>query len=297
VSGHRHGGGDKSDHDHRHDHGHEHGRGPLAAVGGESLARGAGRGRLLYLDAPSGLAGDMIVASLVDLGVPEQVLRDALAGFELGSYQLQLERVLRSNIAGLRFVVSVDAVQPSRDYQTIVRMLEAVTTLTAAARSLALRAFEILARAEAQVHACALEAVHFHEVGAVDSIVDIVAAAVAFDYLGAEVQCSPLPLGRGSTRSAHGVIPLPAPATVLCLANVPTYDPGIAAPSSSRRPAHVSSPPSRAALAVGRPSVRSAWAWVPARRSGPIGRICCARCSARRIRTRLGTTAARGGRW
>jgi uncharacterized protein (TIGR00299 family) protein len=104
--------------------------------------------------------------------------------------------------------------------------LNSATTLTAGARALALAAFEKLGRAEAQIHGTTLEHVHFHEVGAVDSIVDIAAAAIAFDYLGARVVCSPLPMGRGTTRSAHGVIPLPAPATVLCLTGLPTYDAG-----------------------------------------------------------------------
>jgi len=184
---------------------------------------------VLYLDAGSGLAGDMIVAALLDLGVPEAALAEGLAGVGIDGYSLHHSRVLRSSLSGRHFDVRVDTQQPARDYRSIVALLMAASSLTDGARALALRAFEILAHAEAQVHACPVDAVHFHEVGAVDSIVDITAAAIAFDYLNAEVVCSPLPLGRGSTRSAHGVIPLPAPATVLCLSGVPTYDPGLAA--------------------------------------------------------------------
>jgi uncharacterized protein (TIGR00299 family) protein len=245
------------DHDHAHDHGHahshehehphgaDHTHAPDAAhhshpdanhpdptcspPAREPLPRGAGRGRVLYLDAGSGLAGDMIVAALLDLGLPESELQTALAGLDVRGYRLQVQGVLRSSIAARRFVVHVDAPQPPRDYATIVGLIESADSLSDGARKLALRAFEILARAEAQVHDCPIESVHFHEVGAVDSIVDIVAAAVGFDYLGADVVCSPLPLGRGSIRSAHGTIPLPAPATVLCLTDVPTYDAGIAA--------------------------------------------------------------------
>ncbi|MET0390835.1 MAG: nickel pincer cofactor biosynthesis protein LarC [Polyangiales bacterium] len=216
-------------HGHRHSHAHQHAPSlqPTAANG--PLPRDAGVGRLLYLDAGSGLAGDMLVAALLDLGVPEGVIDAGLAGLRVHDYQLVHSRVLRSSLSGRHFAVVVGQAQPARDYAAIVSLLTAAETLTPGARSLALRAFELLAHAEAQVHACAVEAVHFHEVGAVDSIVDIVAAAIALDHVGAEVVCSPLPLGRGTTRSQHGVIPLPAPATVLCLKDVPTYDAGIAA--------------------------------------------------------------------
>jgi uncharacterized protein (TIGR00299 family) protein len=191
------------------------------------LARDAGQGKLLYLDAGSGLAGDMLVATLVDLGVPQSVVLEGLAGLALTGYSLHFKHVFRASMRSCHFDVRVERAQPSRDYAAIVGLLNACTTLTAGARRLALAAFEKLGRAEAQIHGTTLERVHFHEVGAVDSIVDITAAAIAFDYLGARVVCSPLPMGRGTTRSAHGVIPLPAPATVLCLAGAPTYDAGL----------------------------------------------------------------------
>jgi uncharacterized protein (TIGR00299 family) protein len=194
----------------------------------ESLARGAGTQRLLYLDAGSGLAGDMLVAALVDLGVPETVIHEGIAGLAISGYQARFEHVFRASMRSSRFDVQVERAQPSRDYTAIVEILNACTTLSAGARTIALRAFEKLGLAEAQIHGTTLDKVHFHEVGAVDSIVDITAAAIAFDHLGARVVCSPLPMGRGTIRSAHGVIPLPAPATVLCLAGVPTYDAGLA---------------------------------------------------------------------
>jgi len=196
----------------------------LPPVVREPLTRGAGQGRILYLDAGSGLAGDMLVAALLDLGVPESVLQEGLAALGLTGYELKHSRVLRSSISGRHFDVSVHAPQPARDYRSIVQLLEAATSLSDGARRIALEAFLILARAEAEVHACALADVHFHEVGAVDSIIDITAAAIALDHLGAEVVCSPLPMGRGTVRTQHGVIPLPAPATLLCLRGVPTYD-------------------------------------------------------------------------
>jgi uncharacterized protein (TIGR00299 family) protein len=194
----------------------------------EALVRDAGQGKWLYLDAGSGIAGDMLVASLVDLGVPQAAILEGLAGLALTGYSVHFKHVYRSSMRSCHFDVRVESTQPSRDYAAIVALLNACTTLTAGARALALTAFEKLGRAEAQIHGTTLDRVHFHEVGAVDSIVDISAAAIAFDYLGARVVCSPLPMGRGTTRSAHGVIPLPAPATVLCLAGAPTYDAGLA---------------------------------------------------------------------
>ncbi len=218
---HGHGHHDHHEHDHHHPHTHDHER-PT------TLGRGEGKGKLLYLDAGSGLAGDMIVAALLDLGVPETVVQEGLAGLDVSGYRTSLEYVSRSSMRASHFAVHVERAQPSRDYTAIVRLLESCRTLTDGARKLALAAFEKLGLAEAKIHGTTLARVHFHEVGAVDSIVDITAAAIAFDYLGATVVCSPLPLGRGTTRSAHGVIPLPAPATVLCLAGAPTYDAGIA---------------------------------------------------------------------
>ncbi|HEY2735407.1 MAG TPA: LarC family nickel insertion protein, partial [Polyangiales bacterium] len=216
-------------HHHDHSHSHSHSQPVREALAGEPLVRGAGDGLLLYLDAGSGIAGDMLVAGLLDLGVPQRVVEAGLAGIDVGPYTLRVQRVLRSGIAASHFSVLVEGTQPSRDYRQIVQLLEAADTLTDRARTLALRAFEILARAEAEVHACPIDQVHFHEVGAVDSIVDITAAAIAIDHLGAEIHCSPLPIGRGSVRSQHGIIPLPAPATVLCLRGVPTYDAGLEA--------------------------------------------------------------------
>jgi uncharacterized protein (TIGR00299 family) protein len=193
----------------------------------EPLTRDAGGGKLLYLDAASGLAGDMIVAALVDLGVPQTIILEGLAGLGLSGYSVHFKHVFRASMQSSHFDVRLEQTQPSRDYSAIVGLLSSCTTITEGARKLALAAFEKLGLAEAQIHGTTLDRVHFHEVGAVDSIVDITAAAIAFDHLGARVVCSPLPMGRGTTRSAHGVIPLPAPATVLCLAGVPTYDAGL----------------------------------------------------------------------
>ena len=250
---------DHHDHDHDHDHDSERGDRPTpvysvppsathgrsndpgrttsvhpaaskhvaSSAGQEPLARGAGRGKVLFIDAFSGIAGDMLVGALIDLGVPEQMLRDALSTLQLEAYDLRLARRDRGGISALALDVIVHKKQPSRDYAQIRALIERAAPIPEGARALALRAFAVLAEAEAAVHGVRIENVHFHEVGAVDSIVDIVAASVALDYLGATVVCSPLPMGRGFTRAAHGALPLPAPATVSCLRGVPTYDAGI----------------------------------------------------------------------
>lgn len=210
-------------HEHPHVHPHVHPQ-PGQPPSASSLA--GEKGKLLYLDAGSGVAGDMLVAALLDLGVPRAIVDEGLSSLDLRGYTVRVRNVRRGSIAAKHFDVHVSKRQPSRDYTAIVKLIERATGLSPGARSIALDAFARLARAEARVHGTTPAHVHFHEVGAVDSIVDIVACAVAFDHLGARVRCSPLPMGRGFTRSAHGMVALPAPATVLCLHDVPTYDAG-----------------------------------------------------------------------
>ncbi|RLB45110.1 MAG: nickel pincer cofactor biosynthesis protein LarC, partial [Deltaproteobacteria bacterium] len=208
-------------------HGHGHGHSdpidlPDAPPTGD-LQPNAGSGKVLFLDAPSGLAGDMIVAALLDLGVPLAAVEEPLAKLPLEGYQIRTPRISRSGIAARRFVVDVDDGQPQRRYREIREMLEGAD-LEPKTQRLALAAFRRLAEAEAAAHAMPVDDVHFHEVGAVDSIVDAVAAAAALTYTGAEIVASPLPMGRGLMHAQHGPLPIPAPATVLCLRGVPTVD-------------------------------------------------------------------------
>lgn len=170
----------------------------------------------------------MTVAALVDLGVPFSHVISAIDGLGLRGFSIEVRRGFAGAIGASRFDVSIDRAQPERDYLTIDRILEGAS-LPARTRSLARAIFRRLAEAEAEVHRVDVSQVHFHEVGAIDAIVDIVAAAACFDYLGADVVASPLPLGHGRVKCRHGIIPLPAPASVLCLRGVPTYDAGIEA--------------------------------------------------------------------
>lgn len=221
---------------HSHEHGHTHGRGhehthehdwgTPAPTQNSRLEPGAGSGRVLLLDTPSGIAGDMTVAALIDLGVPLSVVEDAVARLHVSGCRVRLEAARAGAIGGARFVVEETAPQPARIYRDIDALI-ASSSLSAGVVRLSRRIFERLARAEAEVHRVPIESVAFHEVGAIDAIVDIVAAAACFEYLGARVVATPLPIGRGFVRCQHGRLPLPAPATLLCLAGVPTYDAGI----------------------------------------------------------------------
>mgnify|MGYP002780699531 CR=1 FL=1 len=219
-------------HPHPHEHAHGHGNAPLHAprreVWRDDLPAGAGRGKVLFLDAPSGLAGDMIVAALLDVGVPVAVVESAVAALGLHGYHLHVGTRAQSGIVATRFEVHVEEAQPERTYGTIRALLDAAP-LDPAVRARAQAIFLRLGRAEAKVHRTSLDAVHFHEVGAVDALADIVGAAAALEHLGAELWISPLPMGRGFVRARHGVLPLPAPAAVECLAGLPTYDAGLEA--------------------------------------------------------------------
>lgn len=186
------------------------------------LRPGAGAGKILFVDAFSGAAGDMMIAAFLDLGVPLHVIENAIQTLPLTGFHLHRGRVRRSGIVATSFDVHVETPQPERTFAAIDAMLTA-STLGPPIQDLARRIFRRLAEAESAVHRMPLADVHFHEVGAVDAIVDIVGAAACITYLGAEVVVSPLPMGRGFVRARHGILPLPAPATVECLRGAPTY--------------------------------------------------------------------------
>jgi len=170
----------------------------------------------------------MLLAALFDLGVPVEVVTSQLQGLGLSGWRLEVQPVLVGALAATHVEVVLDEPQPLRDWAEIRVLLESAP-LSAGIRERALAIFGRIAKAEAQVHGVSVDSVHFHEVGAVDSIVDIVGVAAALDYLGADLSCRPLPMGRGWVRCQHGLLPLPAPATLLCLQGVPTEDAGIEA--------------------------------------------------------------------
>ena len=170
---------------------------------------------ILYLDCCAGISGDMTVAALLDLGVPLEHIQAELAKLALpaDSYTLSTEHVERHHMPALTFDVAVHDHHTHRHYAGIDTLI-AESLLAAPVKDTARRIFRRLAEAEAKVHGVPIEEVHFHEVGAIDSIVDIVATAICLDYLKVEcIHVSALPLGSGFVETAHGRLPVPAPAT------------------------------------------------------------------------------------
>ena len=175
-----------------------------------------------YLDAFSGLAGDMLVGALVDCGLDFASLTRALASLPLTGYRLARNRRVMSGISAVKFEVEVNEPQPERHLGEITTMIDQAAALSPTVKRRAKTVFEVLAEAEGKIHNPPAAHVHFHEVGAVDSIIDVVGVAWALDALGiGAVLVSPLPGGRGFARSQHGIIPVPAPATAELLAGFP----------------------------------------------------------------------------
>ena len=178
---------------------------------------------IAYLDCFSGVSGDMILGALVDAGLAIADLREDLSRLPLSGYELTAERVSRGGIVGTQVAVKTEGAHERRGLFDIIEII-AKADLPAEVTGPARRAFERLAKAEARVHGHSVEEVHFHEVGAIDAIMDIVGAFCGFHRLGIEaVYASPLPLGGGWVKTAHGRLPVPAPATVELLHGVPSY--------------------------------------------------------------------------
>jgi len=175
-----------------------------------------------FLDAFSGLSGDMIAGAMLDAGADFDDLRAALASLPLDGYRVATRRKVVSGISALKFDVEVSAAQPERHLSDIREIVRRASALSDSIKDRAIAIFGVLAEAEAKIHHTTPEEVHFHEVGAVDSIIDIVTAAWGFERLELdEMMVSPLPAGSGFVRSQHGIIPVPAPATTELLAGFP----------------------------------------------------------------------------
>ena len=180
---------------------------------------------ICYIDAFSGLAGDMLVGAFADAGADRDAISSALASLATGG-SVTWDRVQRRGMAASKFRVSVDEPQKHRHLSGILKMIHAAP-LPDAVKASSERVFQVLAEAEAAVHGVSIEKVHFHEVGAVDSICDIVGACLAVNLLSIErIYCSPVNVGSGTVNTEHGVLPVPAPATARLLQNRPVYSRG-----------------------------------------------------------------------
>ena len=180
-----------------------------------------------YLDCSSGISGDMFLAALLDAGLDPHRLLDELKKISLGFYKLRRTRAPRGGIWGTRWEVEVAGEQPARKLADIEELL-GKATLTDGVKEKSLKIFRRLADAEGKIHNQPPGEVHFHEVGAVDAIIDIVGACVGLEALEiAELVCSPLNVGGGRTEAAHGTLPVPAPATAELLKEIPVYSSGV----------------------------------------------------------------------
>jgi len=178
----------------------------------------------IYFDCFSGISGDMALGALLDAGLPLDALRAELSKLALDGWSIGAERGVRRYLSGTRALVHAPEQATHRHLSDVQAIIEA-SALAPDLKQCAIHVFTLLAAAEGQVHGIPSEQVHFHEVGALDAIVDIVGVVAGLALLGIdEVYASPLPLGAGWTRAAHGALPLPAPAVLalLAAANAPT---------------------------------------------------------------------------
>jgi pyridinium-3,5-bisthiocarboxylic acid mononucleotide nickel chelatase len=182
---------------------------------------------IAYFDCFSGISGDMVLGALVDLGLDLDELSRALSSLDLEQFRLESRDVMSYGLRGTKVDVMVPDSVLVRTFNNIKDIIES-SELPAAVKSTSLEIFMRLARAESVIHNKPVDQVHFHEVGAVDSIVDIVGSSYGIQALGiTEVFASPLPLGHGMIKTLHGSIPVPVPAVLEILGDTPTYGCGI----------------------------------------------------------------------
>ncbi len=180
--------------------------------------------RIAYLDCASGISGDMTLAALIDAGIDLAAIQAGIDSLGLPSCQLRSSEVKKKGFRATQIVVEHEPEHAHRHLHHITAMIDQ-SSLSDSQRDLATRIFSRLAEAEAKVHGSTIEKVHFHEVGAVDSIADIVGAAIGWDLLDVDrIHCSPIPTGTGFVEIAHGRCSIPAPATGELLKGIPLAD-------------------------------------------------------------------------
>jgi len=183
--------------------------------------------RIAYLNCFSGISGDMIIGALIDAGLKKERLEKELNKLNLSGYRLEVKKVVKKGISATNVKVKIEEEGIARKLKDIVDIIDK-STLNLRDKKQIKKIFYKIGKAEAQIHQKDIEMVHFHEVGGMDSIIDITSAVVGLRLLGIkEVYASALPLGYGFVKCAHGSIPVPAPATLELLKGVPVYNGGI----------------------------------------------------------------------
>jgi uncharacterized protein (TIGR00299 family) protein len=177
--------------------------------------------KIAYFDCFSGVAGDMVIGSLIDAGLDFEELKTEIDKLGLSGYDIDFEKVTKNNIAAIKFNVTVNEKQPHRHLKHIEEII-INSKLDDDIKEKAIAIFKRLAEAEATVHGESVEKVHFHEVGAVDAIIDICGAVIGFKKLGIDkIYSSPISIGKGQIKTDHGLMPVPAPATLELLKGFP----------------------------------------------------------------------------
>jgi len=211
------------DHDHSHDHDDSVINGSVAWEGVTIPVAEGATPRVAWFHCFSGIAGDMALGALIDAGADVDELRSMLGRLPVGGWSIEIESVLRSGIAGTKVHVHTEATPPARS-AAVVAAIVADAMLPDRVHRRALATFRALAEAEGRLHRQPPGSVHFHEVGGLDAIIDVVGTCIALELLGVdEVASSPVADGTGVVRAAHGLLPVPVPAVVSLLAGAPTY--------------------------------------------------------------------------
>src|SRR3990170_2419034 len=178
--------------------------------------------KILYFDCPTGISGDMFLASLINLGVDFAPIQRELEKLPVDKIDIEIGTEVRHSIAGTTFRVKTTEAAHHRTFADIKAIIEG-SALSGPVKAMSTEIFSLIARAEGKEHGIKADEVHFHEVGAMDSIIDIIGAAMAVDSLKvSKIVASPIALGTGWARTMHGTIPIPAPATLEILKGVPT---------------------------------------------------------------------------
>ena len=183
---------------------------------------------IAYFDCFAGISGDMILGALTHLGVPLNFIEENIRSLPLGDFRLEVSQAVRMNISGQQVKVILDGKdEQSREYQDIKSLIEK-SSLPDTIKGTSQKIFGRLAEVEASIHNCPKERVHFHELGGVDAIVDIVGSALCVEWLGiSKIFASEIPMGKGFVNCRHGRLPVPVPATLALLDGVPVYGTGI----------------------------------------------------------------------